>query len=85
MAEQDHTIEAVWTRFLHDNGFQFVDAVPKEFGGQKALYVELDWKDVDAIFMQPKHALEAYGLRLLTEIKPHEIKTQAVVYIGTKL
>ena len=84
MAEQDHTIEAVWTRFMWDNGFEFIDAVPKEFNGQKALYVELDWDDVEPLFMKPKHPLETYGLRLLTDIQPHEVKTQAVAYIGEK-
>ncbi len=76
-------LENAWNAFCEANSFERFDIVPKEYHGQKALSLEIQWDRIDTILFHPAHSLEEFGLIVLSDLKEHEIKAdEAVIYIG---
>jgi hypothetical protein len=78
-------LENAWNAFCSANGFERepFDLVPKEYRGQKALALEIQWDRIDPLLVQPTHPLEEFGLKVLSDLKEHDIKAdEAVIYIG---
>ncbi len=81
MSEQ--TIEASWNAFCVANGFERFDLVPKEYKGQKALYLELQRERVDPVINHPAHPLAEFNLKIISDMQNHDIDALAVtLYIG---
>ncbi|MBI1276659.1 MAG: hypothetical protein GC179_00890 [Anaerolineaceae bacterium] len=81
----DSKLENSWNAFCKANGFVRFDVVPKEYEGQKALSLEIEWDRIDALLVRPTHPLDEFGLTVLSDPEQHNIKAdEALIYIGSK-
>lgn len=82
----ESTLENSWNAFCEANGFERFDLVPKEYQGQKALSLEIQWDRIDPVLVHPAQPLEEFGLKVLSELKEHNVKAdEAVIYIGANV